>query len=101
MLISPFNTLKNWGSSSKFVRLRKVPRRVRRGSSGVVQRVSLSCGSPTRIVRNLYIRNTRPFKPTRSCTKRAGPGDVNRIATAMTAIGAEQNQSGRREDQVK
>ena len=69
-LISPRTTLTSCGSSSRLVRRRKRPLRVMRGSSGrCPYGSSLSfCACPTAIasliiVRNLYIRNSRPSLP--------------------------------------
>src|SRR4029077_17230836 len=86
MLIFPFNTLKNWGNSSRFERRKNVPTLVRRASFAVVHLVSDWREPSTFIVRNLYIRNALPFKPTLSCTKKTGPGDVSLIAIAITII---------------
>jgi hypothetical protein len=89
MLMFPFNTLKNWGSSSKLDRRKNVPNLVRRGSFDVVHPVSDCSEQSTFIVRNLYIRNALPFRPTRYCTNKTGPGDVSLIAIAITIIKGE------------
>ncbi len=59
---------------------------LRRASSCWDQRVSLSLGGAVCMVRNLYIRNTFPFHPTRSWTKNILPFELNLIANAISAI---------------
>ena len=77
MLISPFKTLKNCGSSSRLVRRRNLPTGVQQGSSAVVQCLSLSAVSSSLMVRNLYMRNFLLLRPTRSWMKKIGPDDVS------------------------
>ncbi len=75
--MSPLSTLKNCDNSSILKRRSKRPTRVTRGSFSILNLgpdISLRCASSPRMawaftimVRNLYILNTRPFKPARSC----------------------------------
>ncbi len=64
--MSPRSTFQSWGSSSRLLRRSSEPRRVRRGSSSVVQTGPVRDSASGRMVRNLIIRKTRPSSPMRS-----------------------------------
>lgn len=76
--MSPFNTLINWGSSSKDVLLRKWPMLVTRRSLSVACRMSASLF--ILIVRNFRQVNTCPSFPCLCCLNKTGPCDVNLTA---------------------
>ena len=95
-LISPFNTLKNWGNSSRLVFLIKAPTFVILGSSSILN-ISpfisfLSSSSFLRssasiyIDLNLYILNLLPFLPILVCEKKTGPLESILIAGARKIV---------------
>ena len=79
MDMSPLSTLMNWGSSSMLVMRRTLPTRVMRGSFFILNTGpsfslcsirSLSfCSASGHMVRNLYILNSLPLRPTRCWVK--------------------------------
>ena len=96
MLISPRNTLNTCGNSSRLVRRKSRPNRVRRGSLRILKRgplaslssisVGISSSAPWRIERNLYAVNGLPRRPIRVCIKMIGPAESSRITKAITSI---------------
>ena len=82
--MSPRSTFTNWGSSSSRNRRSQSPTRVIRSA---LSRAHSECAaSVTNIVRNLSSRKRRPARPTRSWTKRTGPGESRRIAIAIAPM---------------
>ena len=105
MDISPFNTLKNCGNSSRLVRRIKSPMPVffvpsgsillpiTRGSKSILNILpspslfsfissALRASASIYILLNLYILNFLPFFPTRSWAKKIGPGELIYMAGA-------------------
>ena len=84
--MSPRRTLNNWGSSSKEVARRNVPKPVRRSGrprprrGPCPARVEPGCeaaaGGSSRIERSLSMSNSWPSMPTRRCRKRIGRPSV-------------------------
>lgn len=80
--MSPRSTLKNWGNSSRLVRLKNEPSRLSRCPSG---RGVPSGLQSSVMVRNLYRRKMRPCHPTRSWMKMAGGPIRSTTRQAITA----------------
>src|SRR5262245_52709068 len=85
----PSSTLTTWGNSSIRSRRIQAPTRVTRGSSSFAHTARPSLSAFTRMLRNLIMRNVRPFWPVRSCRYRIGPRSSSQIAAAAaSATGA-------------
>ena len=85
--MSPLSTLKTWGSSSILVFLMKLPIGVTLGSFLVVHAFFSAPASCIFIERNLYMLNSLLCRPTLTCLKMRGPGEVSLTSMLTISIG--------------